>query len=157
MIWESALAISAEVGIGIAGFAGIVAALKHRDQAGWSASDLMTLELLIAPAASAIFASLIPYLIIERLGEDNTWRLMSLGYVLLFSFVLFYRLRQYQHKLRNRQQIVTPMIGSALVIPVSLANIVWWHSFEGFYAIVLMELGTAFVAFTQLLRSTRQG
>ena len=65
MYWESALSSAAEIGIGIAGFSGIFAAISRRNFNGWSAAHSVLLDVLLAASVGAIFASLLPFLLFE--------------------------------------------------------------------------------------------
>lgn len=63
-----------EVAIGIAGFAGIIAAIRQRSVTSWPAQQLIMLQVLFFASAAAIVLSLLPAVLTEAgLDEDTVW------------------------------------------------------------------------------------
>jgi MYXO-CTERM domain-containing protein len=86
---ESLLLTIAEVSIGFAGFAGIVALFGRRGAGSWSTADRVRFDALIRFALLSLFAAFLP-LAIHYVSPDHgsPWRLAStiLGLVLLAMF-----------------------------------------------------------------------
>jgi hypothetical protein len=66
----------AEVGIALAGFGGIAAALGHRARGIWSPEDRVRLILLAAFSLAVVFACFLPY-VTYHLGSTAPWRMAS--------------------------------------------------------------------------------
>ena len=62
---DSVLSSSIEVAIGIAGFGGIIAAIRQRDVNAWSARDRITLQALFGVSVVAIVFSMLPGILRE--------------------------------------------------------------------------------------------
>ena len=95
MHWESALTATAEVGIGIAGFSGIFAAIARRNPEDWGARQQVSLGVLLLASGSAIFASLLPFLLLEAgVSSAACWTIGSAIYGSWLGGVLVMRARQ---------------------------------------------------------------
>ena len=83
---EGLLLTIAEISIGFAGFAGIVALFGRRAAGAWSAIDRIRFDALIAYALTSLFAALLP-LVVYYVASDHVspWKLSSalFGVVLL--------------------------------------------------------------------------
>jgi len=80
---ESFLSSAVEAAVGMAGFAGIVAAIRHRDIATWSHADRLLLRMLLVAAAMAITFALLPAVLAEAgLPAPTIWRTGSLSLML---------------------------------------------------------------------------
>jgi len=78
----SVLESIAEVGIALAGFGGIAAALGHRARGVWSPADRLRLILLASFSLAVVFACFLPY-VTYHLGSTAPWRMAS---ALFFPF-----------------------------------------------------------------------
>jgi hypothetical protein len=154
MLWESALTTTAEVGIGIAGFSGIFAAVARRNPANWGAREQVSLEVLLLASGSAIFASLLPFLLLESgIGNSSCWAISSAVYGSWQGGVLAKRASQ---GLRlgtwppHGEMLAVYVVGIAVVI-LHATNAVLiqapWPYMVGIY----FQLLVSFLAFRQLL------
>jgi hypothetical protein len=92
--YDVLLAIS-EVGIGMAGFGGIVAGLGYRVQAGWSEQDRIRLIYMATTSLLVTFSCFFPY-IFSHLGFNqplmaSAWFLLPFVLVNVFSQIWIYR------------------------------------------------------------------
>jgi len=64
--------------VALAGFSGVVAALRHRGHGEWSADELLQLRTLVEPSLVALFGSFLPGLLRLGLASDPlVWRLSN--------------------------------------------------------------------------------
>ena len=71
------LALVAEIAVALAGFTGIAGAFRFRDTS-WSAVELTYLATLLRASISALFLSLLPYLLDQLFANpDIVWRTAS--------------------------------------------------------------------------------
>jgi len=74
----SFLASVIDIAIGIAGFAGIVAAVRQRRLDHWSKEQVLLLQILFtASAAAIVFGLLPPFLVEAGLRESVVWKVSS--------------------------------------------------------------------------------
>ena len=151
MHWESALTTAAEVGIGIAGFSGVFVAIARRNSGEWSPPQALALEVLLVASGAAIFASLLPFLLLEiGLSPSSTWAAASLVYGLWLPGIAAFRLRQTTRAgASNRSWMV---LVTASVAALVLANAAWFRTSSPYMAAVYWQLFVAFHSFVFLLR-----
>lgn len=91
----SFLSAVVDIAIGVAGFAGIVAAVRQRQLAHWPIEQLLLLQILFtATAASIIFALLPSFLAETGLDQDAIWKVSSGALICWIVGALTFRLRQ---------------------------------------------------------------
>ena len=85
---ESFLSAVVEIAIAIAGFAGIVAAIRHRDIDRWALEEQILLRMLFTASGAAICFALLPAVLSEAgLPGPTIWRAGSIS-LLLFLFAI---------------------------------------------------------------------
>lgn len=129
MTADSVLSSSIEVGIGIAGFAGIVAAIRQRDVGAWSARDRITLQALFGSSGLAILFGLLPGILQEvPIPQAQTWRTVSACQIVWFIVVGFLRTRQMRAQGISpfQDQYYLVLVGAALCVAVlQCFNLIW--------------------------------
>jgi len=81
----------------MAGFAGIVAAIRHRDIASWAHEERILLRMLLIASAMAISFALLPAVLTEaRLPEPTVWRVGSLSLMVWQAAIAVHRSRQFR-------------------------------------------------------------
>jgi hypothetical protein len=141
-----------EIGIGMAGFAGIIAAIRQREVSTWDPHHRVLLQMLFTAAAAAIFFSLLPTLLAESgLPVVTTWRVGSIALITWFIGAPAYRLYQ------ARQPGVRFVIARgviAMVVPIILllsANVAFFCTSWPYLVGILGILVNGFVTFLALL------
>ncbi len=82
------LTVIAEIGVALAGFSGIVVALRQRSVESWSVPEVLRLRLMLYASVSALLFALLPFAP-HHLGASPavTWSASSLVLAALFGFV----------------------------------------------------------------------
>ena len=92
--YDVLLAIS-EVGIGMAGFGGIVAGLGYRAQTGWSEQDRIRLIYMATTSLLVVFSCLFPYIFghmgVNRPLMASAWSLLPFVLINVISQIWIYR------------------------------------------------------------------
>lgn len=95
MTADSVLSSAVEVAVGIAGFAGIVAAIRQRDVGTWSARDRITLQALFGSSGVAIVLGVLPGVLQEAgIPPIEVWRTGSAGLAACMTLLGLFRARQ---------------------------------------------------------------
>jgi hypothetical protein len=68
-----ALAVTAEIAVALAGFAGLIVALRNRGLASWAGNELIRLRFMLVIACSTFFAALVPYLLARLISPGSLW------------------------------------------------------------------------------------
>ena len=156
MHWASMLVVSAEVGIGIAGFAGIFAAVARRTPEHWGATSALTLRVLLSASGAAIFASLLPFVLLEAgLPEGTVWSFASALFGIWTVGVLTVRLREHYRALGTAPPpaAITRYAIAAATAVLLVVNAALLHAPWPYRAAVYCNLLLAFLAFVRLLRA----
>jgi len=94
---ESFLSSAVEAAVAMAGFAGIVAAIRNREISRWPHEQRILLRmLLIASAMSVTFAMLPAVLAEARQPEPSLWRASSLALLVWQAAIAVHRQRQFR-------------------------------------------------------------
>jgi len=102
---ESFLAAVVDVAIGIAGFAGIVAAIRQRRLSNWPPDQLMLLQILFIASAASIVAGILPAFLMETGIKPNyVWKMCSGVLIFWLIGAPLFRVRQ-SKALGVKQQI----------------------------------------------------
>lgn len=81
----------------MAGFAGIVAAIRHHEIASWPQEERILLRMLLVASAMAVSFALLPALLTEaRLPEATRWRVLSACLLVWQSGIAWHRARQFR-------------------------------------------------------------
>jgi len=125
-----ALSTIAEVGLGLAGFTGILVALG-RSRASFSRPEVLRLLLLLVSSLGAVFLALIPFALHESgVGNAACWRLSSALLAAFTSTSLAYIGYQIQRhraefgELFSRTVFVVVSTGSVAIVILQLWNVV---------------------------------
>jgi hypothetical protein len=94
---ESFLSSAVEVAVGIAGFAGIVAAIRHRDISSWAHGERILLRMLLLASGMAVSFALLPAVLVEAgLPEATIWRVGSGALLVWQVAIAVHRGRQFR-------------------------------------------------------------
>lgn len=158
---EDILTTTAEVGIALAGFSGIVAVLGRRAEGAWSGADRVRLTMLLETSFAAVLWSFAPLVLLSaEVAPQRVWLLTSGGYVgyMLLQFPL--RTRQLTSADRADSDVPIRPWYLAFVISgavahtlLQLANAAWLRAPWPHIVAVLWALTLGFVMFVRLLRS----
>ena len=94
---ESFLSSIVEVAVGIAGFAGIIAAIRQRNITHWPVEQRILLSMLLIASAMAVLFALLPALLVEaQVPRSTIWRIGS-ALLLVWQVGIFgHRTRQFR-------------------------------------------------------------
>lgn len=111
---DSFFASAVEVAIAIAGFAGIVAAIRHRDISRWAHEEQILLRMLLTASGMSISFALLPAVLAEaHLPEPTIWRIGS-------ASLLVWQIGIWVHRSRQLRAVgtarATPMVLRAWVL-----------------------------------------
>lgn len=97
MTADSFLSTAAEVAIGLAGFAGIIAAVRQGRLSSWPLRHRVLIRALFGACAAAVTFALLPSLMVEaRIPTDLVWRVGSAMLGGLFILAAAFRIQQYR-------------------------------------------------------------
>ena len=154
---ESDLLIGfAQIAVGIAGFAGIVAALSTRLGA-WEPLDRWRLVSQLRASFSTVVLALLPLVIhAAGLSGSGLWRLCSGLYVVyyvhgLFSFRKGVRLAAAHPGPASRGLAIALLSGESVAAGLQLINLIWLRTPWPYLAALLWGLIFSFVVFAELL------
>ncbi len=153
MHWETALSTTAEVAVGIAGFSAVFAAVARRSPNAWHSTEALALSILLMASASAVFASLLPFLLLAAgFSASSTWTAASALYGVWLLGIILLRIRQGEHlgagtATRRATAVITAAMGTLV-----LFNAASLHSSWPYLLAVYWQLFVAFTAFLMLLR-----
>lgn len=154
---ESFLSSTTEVAIGIAGFAGIVAAIRHRDLNAWADEERLLLRMLLIASGMSILFSWLPAVLNEAdVRADTTWRLSSLGMLVWLLSTAVYRSRQIKQLDQDQLGPRVAVVWNAAILLLQGANVylaLTWPYMLGIVGI----LANAFMFFLVLLLGRSSG
>lgn len=155
MLWENALSLSAEVAIGLAGFASIFAAVLRRNPEIWGSSESLGFSILLSTAGGSLFASLVPFVAFAaRLSEPTIWTLVSLGFSLYLAVITVVRVHSARHSGAGLP-VWAPVVSTGFVVLLVL-NAALWHQFWPYLATIVWQLFGSFFVFVRLIGSIRR-
>ena len=141
MSTESFLSSIIEVAIAIAGFAGIVAAIRHRDVTRWADGEQILLRMLLASSGTAVSFALLPAILFEvDLPEPAIWRAGSISLLLWLFAAAALRTRQLREidSAPNFPQLVpVGVVCSALLQILNIYLEASWPYLIGIFIIVV--------------------
>ncbi|MGB1885429.1 MAG: hypothetical protein ACPHUF_16125 [Gammaproteobacteria bacterium] len=115
-----------EIALAIAGFAGIVAAIRQRTFHSWPADQLILLQILFTASAASVVLGLLPSFLMETgIGEANTWKVASLALLVWMAGALAYRERQ-SRAFGVANQIPKVVLRlTVIIVPLQIYNAGW--------------------------------
>ena len=124
-----------DIAIGIAGFAGIVAAIRQRKLSKWPPEQLILLQILFTASAAAAIAGLLPSFLMETgLSEQSVWRFSSAALLCWAVGALTFRFRQ-SRKYGVRQQIPKFVVAWGItsiilqLVNIAMLGVAWPYLF----------------------------
>ncbi len=124
MTAETFLSSATEVAIGIAGFAGIIAAIRHRDLSAWAAEDRLLLRMLLVASGVSVLFSWLPIILFEAgVGREIVWRGSSLVLLVWHTSTVVYRIRQLRRLGLGRIAPNISAVWNAGIILFQIANL----------------------------------
>ena len=142
------LSLIVEVAIGIAGFAGVIAALKYSEIHTWPIGDVVNFQVILTASASAIFFGFLPAILsVANVAESDIWRYASVVAAIVISIGVSARLVQLR---KSGGTLWRMMLEGAVIWGLSVGN-----SFLGFvwpyFAMLVLMLGYAFLSFVSVV------
>ena len=160
---QSSLATSAEIGIGIAGFAGIAGVLRRRGQGAWTPHDIFRMRILLRGSFAVVLLSLLPIALATTAVEETTqWFVASGLYAVFLALAFAVGIRQLRRELGLSTELFER--SCALFLPsiailgftLNIANVVIFRTAWPYLFSLVLALTLAFVQFVRLLRSLWQ-
>jgi hypothetical protein len=103
-----------DIAIGVAGFAGIVAAVRQRKLSHWPIEQLLLLQILFTATAASIFFGLLPSFLTESgLDENTVWKVSSGALVCWIVGAIAFRISQ-----SRKHRVAMPIPGHIRVLGV---------------------------------------
>lgn len=94
---ESFLSSAVEAAVAMAGFAGIVFAIRNRDLSSWAREQGILLRMLLVASAMSTSFAMLPALLSEvGLPEADVWRTASAALMLWQAGIAWHRARQFR-------------------------------------------------------------
>ena len=153
MYWESVLSSAIEVGIGIAGFSGIVAAINRRGQEEWTYLEHVRLYSLLGSSFASIFFAFLPFILLSAgMPLVLTWRISSaiLGVLIMVVGVIrFSQFKRASPKMSQQESATFVCVGGFAALQIVNVAVIGadWPFLVG----VLGSLAVAAAQFIRLL------
>lgn len=148
---EFVLSSTIQVGIAIAGFTGIVLAVKSRNNLHHVQKILISI-LLISSIAAVVFSFLPMLLISASISESNTWALSSSIFLIYFIGIIIYRRYQFRKTstdIPTAIQILISLFAMAAVLQIP--NIFYFKAAWPYLILLIIYILYSFSVFVQLL------
>ena len=159
MEFESLFTSAIEVGIGIAGFSGMVAVFGRRSAGEWTRADRGRMSILLQNSFATVLLSFLPLLISGIVANRGAlWSICSAVYVvytLLSVVVRIPRVRELRREPQNEVDdayLYLVGAGTAVSLILQLANIVWLRVGWPYAFGVLWTMTFSFTMFVRLMR-----
>ena len=154
---ESFLSSIVEIGIGIAGFAGIIAAIRSQRLTSWPTLQRLQLQILFFASAAAILFALLPAFLAETgLTDATLWRVASVGMILWLVLAIGFRYRQ-ANRAGVTMPIPRPMIVLASVsLVLQIGNVAVLASAWPYLFGITLLIANGFSMFLLLLLSPQE-
>ncbi len=119
------LTVIGEIGVALAGFSGIVVALRQRSVESWSPTEVLRLRFMLYGSVSTVVSALLPF-VPHHLGASPvlTWSVSSLLLAVLLGLVGFFsvtRITPLRSGLSSRWWVVY-MLGTVVTFAALIAN-----------------------------------
>ncbi|GAB5412612.1 MAG: hypothetical protein Cons2KO_02150 [Congregibacter sp.] len=158
---QAILGSAVDVGIGIAGFSGIILALVPESFRKRQPLTLRwALQILVFTSLVIIGFSRLPFLIVEMGFEPMVWQVCSAVYVIYYPFITYFRFeqgfaakRREQVAWQRRSVIVTNVTaaGLAAIWLLQIANVAYFAEAWPFLLFMVYYILFAFVHFANFL------
>ncbi len=157
---DTVLTTAIEVGIGIAGFSGIVAAIGPRRRTEWSALTRILLSILLVSTGALVGFCFLPLLLMAGgMGAPGLWMTASLAHLGYLACVTLLRVRQLgsagalsPDQIRRRLILgVLGLIATGLIALLHLANVFVFGSAWPYLTAMVVGLLGSFLLFASLL------
>ena len=159
MEFESLFTSAIEVGIGIAGFSGIVAVLGYRSAGEWSRVDRARMGILLQTSFATVLLAFLPLLVSGAIANrELLWSICSGIYVVYMALSLVIRIpRIREHRKDPANEIDNFYLYSvisaiATTVALQFANIVWLRTGWPYAVGVLWTMTFSFTMFVRLMR-----
>ena len=155
---ESFLTASAEIGIGIAGFAGIASVLGYEGRDGWKPQNIVRIQLLLRASFGAVLLSLLPIALASaEMSDESLWGSSSAIYAALAAYALVTGLYGLRGGVTSTEPVepsyIFFLVGSLFaIITLSVANLMLFQTAWPYLFSLLLTLSIAFIQFVRLLR-----
>jgi len=157
--YESLFTSAIEVGIGIAGFSGIVAVLGHRSPGAWTSADRGRMGILLQTSFATVLLSFLPLLLSGVIVEKTlVWSVCSgvyAAYTMTSVVVRWPKIQELRKDPANEVDDVYVRIiicGLAIAVVLQIVNLAWLHTGWPYAASVLWTMTVAFTQFVRLMR-----
>ena len=155
---ESFLTASAEIGIGIAGFAGIASVLGYEGRDGWTPQNIVRIQILLRASFGTVLLSLLP-IALASTGMDNErlWATSSVICAVLAAYTLVVGLYGLRGGFTSTEPVepsyVSFLVGSLFaILTLNVANLVSFQAPWPYLFSLLLTLTIAFIQFVRMLR-----
>jgi hypothetical protein len=159
---ESFLTTSAEIGIGIAGFAGIASVLGYEGRDGWTPQNIIRMRILLRASFGAVLLSLLPIALAStEMSDKLLWGRSSAIYAAWTAYILLAGLYGLRGGFTSTEPVETSyvvfLVGALLaIITLNVTNLVLLQTAWPYLFSLLLTLTIAFVQFVRLLRGLWQ-
>ena len=134
------LLLVAPLGIGLAGFSGLVSAFHPRRN--WNPADFVRLQSLVIASFAVTFFALWPVVLLAVMDPTDVWRIASASHILYLAQIRIRRLRSLRRTGRSWRDFA-PWYIDVLFYPLqvlAVLNVVLWGSFAPYAAAVVFQL-----------------
>ena len=159
MEFESLFTSAIEVGIGIAGFSGIVAVFGHRSSGQWTRADRGRMSILLQTSFATVLLSFLPLLVSHMVSDSEiVWTICSGMYVAYTAVSLVVRLPRVRELRKDPENEVDDsyfylvISGMAISVLLQLANVFWLRTGWPYAIGVLWTMTFSFTQFVRLMR-----
>jgi len=157
--FESLFTSVIEVGIGIAGFAGVVAVLGRRSAGEWTRADRGRMSILLQTSFATVLLSFLPLLVSGMVADRAAlWRICGGIYVAYWVVSVAIRLPRLSEIRRDPENEVDDaylyfvLSGIAISVVLQLANVFWLRTGWPYAVGVLWTMTFSFTQFVRLMR-----
>lgn len=145
------LALVAEIAVALAGFTGIVGAFKHRSSI-WTPEDLGNLATLLRASISALFLSLLPYLLhLLTTDPEIAWRIAAATLALVMGSNIYRFLKGSGSKLEKLSEKTMHTAAYVMVLSNAIAALGFLPASNTFLVAVTYQLIVATFNFALLI------
>jgi len=118
-----ALGLYIEVAIGIAGFSGIIAAIKHSEIGSWEIGDQISFEVVLTASITAMLFAFVPILLsLAHVRETDVWKYASSIAVAFLLIGITRRFIQVRRGNGSTNELARVLISGVVTIVLVLAN-----------------------------------
>jgi Na+-transporting NADH:ubiquinone oxidoreductase subunit NqrD len=131
---EGLLLALAQIGVIVAGFAGVAASLRQR----WAASERVQFQILVVASVAIMFFALLPPVLFYVTHEAQvSVRLASAGYGLYTAQIMTRRVRAFRRARTPLRTYLPLVVGPTVVLVLMVLNVALWGA-AGVHALGLL-------------------